>query len=209
MNEVNGSRRKREKKAERRNLLSSFFITLLIGLAYAEMIPPVRDSIEASGFTFGTVVLFIVFFLTSMRFFIGNQLHLLSDVLVQLPGGVWLYDLMVIICQSIAFIFLGGLCSIEAARGGRIGFVDVLAAIYAIDVIWIASQWGLGRIISRWKREFVPWAWAILNSALVMGLFLLRSLCDSYSTQGLVVLLVLNVVGFALDVVLVDYYNAL
>ena len=44
------------KKAEKRNLLSSFFITVLIGLAYQEMVSPVRESVRASGITLGTVV---------------------------------------------------------------------------------------------------------------------------------------------------------
>jgi hypothetical protein len=36
---------------KKRNLLSSFFVILLIALAYQEMITPVRESVRASGIT--------------------------------------------------------------------------------------------------------------------------------------------------------------
>ena len=107
--------------------------------------------------------MFLVFFLTSMRFFIGNQLHLLNESLTRMPGNVWLYDLMVIIAQSVAFIFLGGVCSPEANRSAKIGFVEILIVIYVIDVLWIVSQWIIGRLKAEYKREFVPWVWGILN----------------------------------------------
>jgi hypothetical protein len=64
----------------KRKLISSIFITMLIGISYKEMLAPVSNSVRASGFTAGTMFLAIIFFLTSMRFFIGNQLHLLSCI---------------------------------------------------------------------------------------------------------------------------------
>ena len=197
------------RKAEKRNLLSSFFVALLIGLAYQEMIPPVRESVRASGITLGTFVLFSIFFLTSMRFFIGNQLHLLSESLARMPGNVWLYDLMVIIAQSVAFIFLGGICSLEANRSATIGFIEILIAIYVIDVIWIVSQWIIGKLKAKCKREFIPWAWGILNTVLVVLLVVLSIICDLYAGIGLICLFVLNLAAFVVDVILVDYYGAL
>jgi hypothetical protein len=200
----------KEQQIEKRNLLSSFFITLLIALAYQEMITPVRESVRASGITLGTSLLVAVFFLTTMRFFVGNQLHLLSDSLVRMPGLVWLYDLMVIIIQSVVLVFLGGVSSVEVNRSITIDFVHLLIALYIIDVAWIISQCVLGKIMSPWQREFIPWAWAILNSVLVVCIIMLNFLIsDLYSTIGLIWLFVLNLVGFLVDVVLVDYYNAL
>jgi hypothetical protein len=200
----------KKQQVEKRNLLSSFFITLLIALAYQEMVSPVRESVRAYGITLGTSLLMATFFLTTMRFFIGNQLHLLSDSLVKMPGLVWLYDLMVIIIQSLVLIFLGGVSSVEVNRNITIGFAHLLVALYIIDVIWIASQWVLGKILPRWRRVFIPWAWAILNSVLVVCIVLLNLLVsDLYSPNGMILFFILNLVGFVVDVVLVDYYDAL
>ena len=93
------------KQAEKRNLLSSIFVTLLIGLAYQEMISPVRESIRATGLTWGTFVLFLVFFLTTMRFFIGAQLHLISESLLKLPGRVWFFDFIFIVLEMVVMVY--------------------------------------------------------------------------------------------------------
>jgi CDP-diglyceride synthetase len=148
----------KKQQIEKRNLLSSFFVTLLIALAYQEMITPVRKSVRTSGFTLETSLLMSVFFLTTMRFFVGNQLHLLSESLVTMPGLVWLYDLMVIIVQSVVLTFLGGVSSVEANRQTPIDFVRLLIILYVIDVAWIISQWILGKILPKWRRAFIPWA---------------------------------------------------
>jgi hypothetical protein len=79
-----------------------------------------------------------------------------------------------------------------------------------IDVAWIISQWILGKILPKWRRAFIPWAWGILNSILVICIQAFRFFVnDIYSTFGIVVLFVLNLIGFIVDVVLVDYYDAL
>ncbi|MCK6562475.1 hypothetical protein L6R21_25020 [bacterium] len=200
----------RRQQAEKRNLLSSFFITLLIGIAYQEMISVVRESMRLSGITVGTTLLTATFFFTSMRFFVGNQLHLLSDALLRMPGLVWLYDVMVIISQSIALIFLGSSSSIEINRKIMIGFLEFLVVLYIIDIAWIVSQWILGRFLRNWRRGFIPWAWAILNSILVICMLFLNAFTsDIYSASALTWLFGLNLIGFIVDVVLVDYYGAL
>ncbi len=133
-------------KATRRNVISSVFVSVLIGLAFQEMILPVRDSVRTAGITLGTTIYFSIFFLTSMRFFIGNQLHLISDNLLHMKGTVWFYDLFWIIVQTTALIFLGGVSSVEANRASKVGFVDLLVVLYACDVLWIVSQWVLGKL---------------------------------------------------------------
>lgn len=194
--------------AEKRNLISSIFITMLIGLAYNEMFAPVRQSVRSSGLTLGTFVLVSVFFFTSMRFFIGNQLHLLSDALVRMRGDVWFYDFLVITIETSLLAFLGGVSSVEVSRALRVGFVELLIALYVVDVVWVISQWIIGRLFPSWRREFIPWAWALLNSALVICLLALRILARGvYSVPGLVLLGVMNGIAFVVDIVLVDYYN--
>jgi len=200
----------KKQQIEKRNLLSSFFVTLLIALAYQEMIVPVRESVRTSGMTLGTFLLMTIFFVTTMRFFVGNQLHLLSESLVKMPGLVWFYDLMVIIIQSVVLTFLGGVSSVEVNRQTSVDFIQLLIILYVIDVAWIISQWILGKILPKWRRAFIPWAWAILNSILVICIVALGFFVDDkYSTFSIIILFVLNFIGFIVDVVLVDYYDAL
>jgi len=200
----------KRQQVEKRNLLSSFFVTLLIGLAYQEMIAAVRASVRTFGLKADTLLLMAIFFMTSMRFFVGNQLHLLSESLAAMPGLVWFYDLLVIIIQSVILIFLGGVSSAEINQGIHIGFVPLLIALYSIDVVWIASQYLLGKIFPSWRRRFIPWAWAVLNSVLILGIALLRMFIRSlYSIPGIVALFVLNLVAFIVDVILIDYYDAI
>jgi hypothetical protein len=200
----------KKQQIEKRNLLSSFFVTLLIALAYQEMIVPVGESVRTSGMTLETFLLMTIFFVTTMRFFVGNQLHLLSESLVKMPGLVWFYDLMVIIIQSVVLTFLGGVSSVEVNRQTSVDFIQLLIILYVIDVAWIISQWILGKILPKWRRAFIPWAWAILNSILVICMVALGFFVDDkYSTFGIIILFVLNFIGFIVDVVLVDYYDAL
>lgn len=195
-------------RLDKRRLLSSFFITVLIGLAYQEMIPPLKDAMRIGGVTWHSSLLAITFFFVSMRFFIGNQLHLLSKPLSNLPGIVWIYDLMVIIAQSVALIFLAGLSSVSASRETSLGFVELLIALYIVDIAWIVSQWLLGRFFRPWKRTSIPWAWAVLNTVLVSSILFLNWLApDIYSQGTLALLLLFNVVAFIVDVVLVDHYD--
>lgn len=198
------------KRADKRNLLSSFFITLLIGLAYQEMIAPVRVSLRASGLTYGTVVLVIVFFLTSIRFFVGNQLHLLSEELAKISGFIWLYDLMMIIIQSMILVILGGISSIEESRVAFLSFHKLLIFLYAVDVVWIASQRILGWCRNTWCRTIIPTAWAYLNTSLIIGILLIAyCVGDMHSTHGLTGLLILSVIGFIIDIALLDIYDAI
>ena len=195
-------------KAEKRNLLSSFFITLLIGIAYQQMITTVDTSIRVNGITIENILLILTFFFISMRFFIGNQLHLLSDAFLRLPGLVWIYDLMVIIVQSMIFIFLGGYVTVGANANSGIGFIELLIMLYSVDVGWISSQWLLGKYYPRWKREFVPKEWAILNFALVVIMVCVFILFDNlYCLGGVALIFIINLLGFIIDVVLIDHYE--
>lgn len=206
MTEEEGIRR----KTERRNIISSVFVSVLIGLAFQEMVPPVRESVRASGITLGTTIFFVIFFLTSMRFFIGNQLHLVSDSLLKMKGVVWFYDLLWIIIQTTVLIFLGGIASVEASRVARVSFVGLLIVLYVVDVLWIISQWLLGKFFGSWHREFIPWVWAGLNISLIVGMAIVRcGVSDPYSKSMLLPVLVMNVAAFVIDVVLSDYYDVI
>jgi len=196
--------------AEKRNLLSSVFMGLLLALAYQEMVTPARESFRAEGLTPGLLVLLAVFFLTTMRFFIGAILHLVSDSLLSLGGGHWFADFMVISLEMTLVIFMGGLTSVAANRAAKLDFFVLLTCLYSVDVLWIAGQWLLGKLRPSLKRAFIPRGWAYLNTALIVVMLLVRlEVSDVFTGWGILILGVANVVGFIIDVILIDHYKVL
>lgn len=198
------------KRNEKRNLLSSFFISLLIGLAFQNMVIIAQDSINNEGVRLNNLILSSIFFLTGLRFFIGNLLHLLSDSFSKLRGGVWLYDLTIIVFQSTIIAFLAGVSTVEKSLNSTVDFFNLLIVLYLLDIVWIISQWFLGIFLISWRRVFIPWVWAVLNTILLALIFIIRFItADYYSKNGLILLLIVNLIAFIVDVVFVDYYDVL
>jgi hypothetical protein len=195
---------------EKRNLLSSIFVTILLGIAFQEMISPARESFRTNGPSLALIAYLGVFFLTALRFFIGAQLHLLSDDLLKQGGKAWFFDFSVISIEMIIMAFMGGVASPQTSQAARITFVGFLVALLALDIIWILAQWALGKTWSSWRRSFIPWRWAILNTALVLSLFLLTlATRGPYSLSFNIGLLVLNAIAFAVDVIWTDYFDVI
>ena len=194
---------------ERRIVIASVFVAALLAIAFQEMVNPVRESIHAQGFTLGTAALFVTFFFTTIRFFIGMQLHLTGQALKDLPGGIWLYDFIVIMFETTIIIFMGGVSSPEASLAGRIGFVGLLISLLCLDCAWVVSQWGLGRLFKNVERPSIPWRWAILNAVVVALLLLPRFFGLSYysSPPLMIWLAVLGIAAFLLDVGWADVYD--
>lgn len=198
------------RQAERRNLVSSGFITMLLALAYEQMAAAFRDSLASHGLTLVSAVFFVVFLLTSMRFFIGNILHLTSSSLLRLPGLVWLFDFLFITAQTTVLVFIGGTTSDISHMVPGVGFVELLILLYLIDMAWILSQWTLHKVRSVWRRSGFPWPWAVLNTSLVTLLVLGRVISGDFYSEGMLIsLCILSVVGFIVDMVLVDQYGVL
>ena len=63
-------------QSEKRSLVSSVFITILLGIAYQEMVGPAKASLQLSGLSLGLVAYFSIFILTTLRFFVGSQIHM-------------------------------------------------------------------------------------------------------------------------------------
>jgi hypothetical protein len=197
-----------EAQVERRNVVSSAFIGLLTALAFGEAVPPVRDSVRADGLTLGTAMLSLVFFLTIMRFFIGALLHLVSREMVSLPGRIWFFDFMVITAETVIFIFLGGLTSMEQSERSTVGFVTLLIAVYLLDIAWIVAQWALGMAFDGFRRPLIPWKWAVLNGFAVAAIVIPGLAAGTLYSPGMLIWLgVVNTVAFIVDVVLVDYWD--
>ncbi len=199
----------KSKSTESRNILSSFFITLLIGFAFQNVLINMSQLLCENGFILYHLSFSIIFMLVALRFFIGNQLHLLNVAYLNVRGVVWLYDLTIIILQSIVLTMISNLTIIEASKGSHISFYFYNILLYSIDVFWIISQWALGLIFPVLKRSFIPWGWAILNSFLIVFtliiLFIFKN--DVYAMLPILIILLLNFIAFIADVILVDYYH--
>lgn len=198
-----------ETKSRRRDL-STLFSAFLIAIAYQEMVNPVRESMQREGITVATVAMFIVFFVTSIRFLIGCHLHLTSDEITAAPGKIWLFDLVVITLEMTLIIFMGGVTSVAASSHSRLGFVEWLVLLYVLDVLWVVAQWGMHKLSPSWRRERFTWSWAILN-AVFLALIWVMSIAtgDLLTNTGLIALAVLSVLAFFVDVMFSDQYGLL
>ncbi len=193
----------------RREIIACGFISILTGLAYAEMISTVQNSIRVNGITFGTLALFIVFFLTALRMFIWNQLHLKNICVVKVPGKMWLFDFSAIVIEATILIFMAGVCSIELSVKSEIGFIELLLMLYITDIIWICSRWTVGKFVSSWSAK-TPWKWAVQNAILVPAILIPGIIEGNYYSFPLLVwLLIVNIAAFIFSVIRVDYYNLL
>lgn len=193
---------------EKRNTVATVFITILMGMAYVEMFEPIRESVRHNGITWPTMLLALTFFFLSMRFFVGNHLHLMNQNIVSMRGDMWLYDFLLITFETILLCFLGGLMSIDVNHHTRINFVQLMLFLYGVDVAWILSLWFIGTLVKKWKRTYIPWAWAILNSFVFIVIFLLYYFMpDIFSFWGLLLLFLINIFAFISDIFLIDQYS--
>jgi len=196
-----------KKIVERRNLLAQLFVVLLLGVAYQEMISPIKSVIRVEGFSTEAVVFFGVFFLTSLRFFIGAQLHLVNESLLKMRSGVWFFDFMIIIFEMVIFIFLGGVASFDAGRLAGIDFFELLMTVYIVDIFWVILQVALGKIFSSWKRSFIPLKWALINLGALLSTALLYCSSAVYSGAGMIIFGAVNAIAFIIDIFFIDYFK--
>jgi hypothetical protein len=199
---------RRKHRADRRSLVATLLVTGLIAVAYQEAVTAAREAVlHDHRVTVGTGILFFVFFVTSMRFFIGNYLHMQGLAEADLPGPLWLYDLIFITLQTVLLVFLGSASSVDVSSTLQIGFVALLISLYILDVLWILSQWIVARFSRAWTRHSYPWPWLFLNGiqvALIWGLGAFAFGGDYYSVGMLWCLAVISAIAFIIDVILID-----
>ena len=92
-------------RPERHAAVATTFVSMITALAFAEMVPSVKVSFANDGVTLVTSVLGFVFFITTLRMWIGNELHLRSPNVTSGPGHIWFCDFMVIVIEATLFIF--------------------------------------------------------------------------------------------------------
>jgi hypothetical protein len=198
-------------------LISGVLITGLIAVAYSEPVGPVRTAVAASGVSLQSLALLSVYFLTVLRFFIGDILHLEEDQLTDVRAQVkWFWDMSFIVLECLILIFLGDVTSLEENRSVNLGFFDLLMILFALDIVWITSMGMLNslsshrpgkRFSSLWKREVVPYGWALLNAVQLAILWLGEFAARRTPSTGKLWLVVgMSVAAFVIDVFVLNYY---
>jgi hypothetical protein len=206
---------------ERRNLVSLFMVTTLLSLALQETITPVRSVMRADGINVASTALFVVFFLTMFRFFVGNVLHLQSPELTSETSGFrWVFDLFVIVAECMIMIFMAGVVTLPENAQARFGFFDLLLLLLIVDVSWIVVMSGLAAITrlpvpramkDALGRRIIPYRWALLNSALAAYVMVSGFLDEGhvFTNSQLTIFIAANAAAFLLDVLVFDYEDLL
>jgi len=204
----------------RRHLISQVLVAGLIAVAFAEPVSVVHTALQKNGVSIYSLALFIVYFLTALRFFVGDILHLDEDERTEddRRGAEvkWFYDLSFIVFECVILIFLGNLTSIEQSAASRVDYFDLLGLLLAVDVFWILSMGALrsqskrrpaSRFWRLWCRREIPYGWAGLNAGLLVVVWALRFHSAHDITAGhLWVLVGVNVIVFIIDVFVLNYY---
>jgi hypothetical protein len=197
-------------KAKRRADVASAFIGFLIGLAMQETVQPVRESVRTLGIAWASVGLFVIFFLTCMRFFIGSVLHLQKKTLLEKSGVVWFTDFLVIAYESTILIFMAGVSTVEASSRAKFGFFAQLRFLFIVDIAWVVYLYVLWFVNRRlrektdWDFE-VPWEWAVVNTTVIVCMALFSCLAGGlYGDAIIVCMVVVNSLAFIADIWLAD-----
>jgi hypothetical protein len=195
---------------EQRTFIVSILVAAMTGIAFQEMVVGVGDDFRRGLLDIETVLLAGVFCLTAIRFFVGAALHLTTGDLLDATGFVWMYDLLFILFETLLLIFLGGSSSIVRSNGG---FTLILVLLLVTDMLWVASQWAIGRVDGRFRRRRIPWEWFWINAATVTAIVLSQAITMPQGVYGglwgVVTLGVINVIAFVVDLFTVDQYGLL
>jgi len=191
---------------DRRHLISQFLVAGLVAVALAEPEDPVRHALNTDGISIYSLALPVVYLLTALRFFLGNILHLHEDERTENDGrGAecrWLLDFSFVLFECVILIFLGAVTSIYRNARSAADFFELLKLLLIVDVIWLMTVGALHKVGGPWRRERIPWTWAVLNLALLAAIVVLPlgfHYVDDATSARLWPLVVINLIVFGLD----------
>jgi cytosine/creatinine deaminase len=207
----------------RRHLISEVLVAALVAVAYEGPVGVVHAALRSEGVSISSLALFVVFFLTVLRFFIGDILHLDEDELSEPRDDFadkgaearWFLDLGVIVLEFVILIFLGHLASLKESQHRPVSFYALFTVLMAVDVLWIFAMGVMSWLTKRyhshmlwglWERGKVPWGWAVLNAAMLAITWIWYARGSHYSTKDLSIFTSINAVAFVVDVVILNYY---
>jgi creatinine deaminase len=207
----------------RRHLISEVLVAALVAVAYEGPVGVVHSALRSEGVSVSSLGLFVVFFLTVLRFFIGDILHLDEDELSEPRNDLadkgaearWFLDLGVIVAEFVILIFLGHLASLSESKHRPISFYDLFIVLMGVDVLWILAMGAMSGLTKRygshalwglWERDKVPWGWALLNAVMMAITWIWYARGSHYSATALRLFIGLNGIAFIIDVVILNYY---
>lgn len=191
----------------RKSLVSYFWITTFSVFAAQYAADSLRKIIDIYGIRVGITYMAVpfVFYLTLIRFSIGNILHIRGLEKKGLSPRIWLCDFIVIFLECIIFLLLG-----IYSWGNDLRFLKLLMILCFIDAIWIFSM--IPHYLKKKRPEPLPWAWGLLNIA--GGIYLVATIYADlpipfFSDTGYGIFVLWFFVSFVVDVVLIDHYRLL
>jgi len=195
----------------KRTIISSFFITILTGIAFHHSVSPIWEIFREKGLSLSIEwVIPYIFIITTIRFFIGNQLHILNvEKQLDLFEWIWLFDFTFITAEAFILIFAGTSCSLSICLNAKTDFFSFIRLLLIVDIIWIFFQIIFGIINKKWKRKVVPWGWGILNFGTLIFLLILGYKSVLYSKIGLALSGLTFTIATLVDVLLIDHYGLL
>jgi hypothetical protein len=192
----------------RRTLISSFFITVLTGLAIEGSIEPLWIVLK-EGLKSMDLLLGYIFFITTIRFFVGNQLHLYDfEKESDLNDFMWILDFLFILSEHILLIFVAKSCSIDISIESHANFFNFILLILLVDIFWISIQFITNVLWVSWKRK-IPWPWFIINYLTILSFLVITKYFICYSRIGLISCAIIFTIAAIADLYYVDYCNLL
>ena len=191
----------------RKSLVSYFWITTFSVFAAQYAADGLRKIIDIYGIRVGIghMAIPFVFYLTLIRFSIGNILHIRGLEKKGLSPLIWLSDFSVIFLESIIFLLLG-----IYSWGNDLRFLRLLMILCFVDVVWILTM--IPTYLKKKRPEPLPWAWGLLN--VVGGIYLVATIYADLpvpfsSDIGYGVFVLWFFASFIIDVILIDHYRLL
>jgi hypothetical protein len=216
--------------------LGELLIVIFYAEAYQQAATNFIEAYKQSGLSLGPVLLFVIFFTVTVRFFVGNHLHLADErwneklpeskneetrwTTEQCRRDLYYFDALFIVLESLAMIVLGGVGSVEASVKLLAG---VLIFISGVDVVWICFQWLLDLFLRRWPCKTPPalasgryrpstklHKWLFLNIGVIiaLGFPLLCSWNERLSAKTLCEITAINVAAFLIDIFVCNLFAA-
>jgi hypothetical protein len=189
---------------ERVSHCGELLIVIFYAEAYREAVTKSLEEFQLPDAHLRAVLRFAVFFMVTVRFFIGNFFHL-ADVRWnedkwnnKTTRLLYYHDAFWIVLESLAMILLGGLGSV-AANVNQL--VIPLILISSLDVVWIAFQGLFDLAWRRFRPVPLAWGWFWLNFGVIVSLgFVLCSFWEQpLSVIALGWITTINIVAFAVD----------
>jgi hypothetical protein len=191
----------------RKSLVSYFWITTFSVFAAQYAANNLKIIIDNYGIRTGLTYMAVpfVFFLTLIRFSIGNILHIRSLENKGYSPYVWLGDFVVIFLESTVFLLLG-----IYTWGNDLRFLKLLAILCFIDAFWVLAM--VTEYFLKKRPEPIPWAWGLLNIA--GGLYLVATVYANLpmpftSTASYGIFVAWFLISCFIDVILIDHYKLL